>query len=143
MEVPCSRCGATNPADARFCHGCGGPLAPAPALQPAPPGSPFPPPPYAPPPPPPAPPSDNKPVIALILGILGCIMCGPLAAIPGVILARSAMNAIQQGRAPQSGQGMAKAAFYLNIAALVLSVLGCMAFALMSMLGTLPMLMRS
>lgn len=70
---------------------------------------------------PPAQPSSNKPVIALVLGILGLVCCG-LAGIPAIILGRQAAAEGQPG-------GMAKAGEILGYVALALMVLGIILFA--------------
>lgn len=84
----------------------------------------------APPPPPsgspygsplPAQGSSNKPVLALVLGIVGILCCG-LAGIPAIILGRQAAAEGQPG-------GMAKAGEILGYVALGLMVLGIILFA--------------
>jgi hypothetical protein len=75
----------------------------------------------------------NRALIALICAILGFIVCGPFSSVPGIILAKMEMDAIHQGRAPLSGENMAKWAFYLSIAATVFSLLGlCLYWSRMS-----------
>jgi hypothetical protein len=151
-DVKCPRCGGTNPPTAAFCGTCGTQL---PAQQPAVPAESTPPPAWQPPaanqPPPPPPPSGYQvpppayptpgayqPVPgakimgdntkwALGLGIVAFFCCGPVAGVPGIFLAKKDMDEIAAGRAPQLDLGWAKAAFYLNIVALVLFVFGiCM-----------------
>ncbi len=61
---------------------------------------------------------------ALGLGIAALFCCGPFSAIPGIFLAKKDMDEFASGRAPQLNEGSAKGAFYLNIIALILSVLG-------------------
>jgi hypothetical protein len=63
-------------------------------------------------------------MIAMICAVLGFVACGPISSVPGIFLAKAEMDAIRQGRAPQSGENMAKWAFYLSIAATVISILG-------------------
>jgi hypothetical protein len=85
----------------------------------------------APPPPPPQSPygggygqptaSSNKPVWALVCGILGVLCCG-LLGIPAIILGRQAAAEGQPG-------GMAKAGEVLGYVALGLMVLGVILFA--------------
>lgn len=68
---------------------------------------------------------------ALGLGIAAVLCCGPFTGIPGVILAKQDMDEISSGRAPHLNDGWAKGAFYLNIVALILFVLGlCMFWGL-------------
>ncbi len=61
---------------------------------------------------------------ALGLGIAALFCCGPFTAIPGIFFAKKDMDEIAAGRAPQLNEGSAKGAFYLNIIALILSVIG-------------------
>lgn len=65
---------------------------------------------------------------ALGLGIAALFCCGPFTAIPGIFLAKKDMDEFAAGRAPQLNDGLAKAAFYLNIIALGLFVLGICLF---------------
>jgi hypothetical protein len=81
----------------------------------------------APPPPPQSPyggyrpqPTSNKPVWALVCGILGILCCG-LLGIPAVILGRQAAAEGQPG-------GMAKAGEILGYVAIGLMVLGIILF---------------
>lgn len=101
-ENNCSHCGATNAPQAKFCQVCGKPLA---AFTPPPPG-----------------PSSNKALISLILGILSVFCCGPFSGVPGAIVGKMEMDAIKQGRAPQSNMGMAKAGFWISIVGTALSI---------------------
>ncbi|MGA2755150.1 MAG: hypothetical protein ABSE53_15425 [Terracidiphilus sp.] len=61
---------------------------------------------------------------AIGLGIAALFCCGPFTAIPGIFLAKKDMDEFASGRAPQLNEGSAKGAFYLNIIALILSVIG-------------------
>ena len=82
-----------------------------------------PPPPTAPPPAPPAAPSSNRPVIALVLGIIGivcCAICGPIAWYVG----KQELDAIAAGQSPAAGEGMAKSGMILGIVGTVLLVFG-------------------
>jgi hypothetical protein len=64
---------------------------------------------------------------ALGLGAASLFCCGPITGIIGIIFAKQDMDEIAAGRAPQLDEGWAKAAFYLNIAALILFIGGlCM-----------------
>jgi len=60
---------------------------------------------------------------ALGLGIAALFCCGPFTAIPGIFLAKKDMDEFASGRAPQLNEGSAKGAYYLNIIALILSVI--------------------
>jgi hypothetical protein len=65
---------------------------------------------------------------ALGLGVASVFCCGPFTGIPGVILAKQDMDAAATGHAPQLDESWAKVAFYINIAAIVLSVVGLCLF---------------
>lgn len=65
---------------------------------------------------------------AIGLGIAALFCCGPFTAIPGLFLAKNDMDAFASGRAPHLNESSAKLAFYLNVAALVLSVIGLLFF---------------
>src|ERR1700677_927001 len=142
-SISCPHCGAVNPPTSAFCGSCGAPLAAQPPAQPPVPPQPEAPPPpppasltppgsYAPPPPPPPgayPPPvypggkilGDKTKWALGLGAASIFCCGPITGVVGVILAKQDMDDIASGRAPQMDAGWAKAAFYINLAALILS----------------------
>ena len=117
-----------------------------PGEQPA--GSPPPPPPppgQAPPPGPPPPPpasgqvpqpawgsgtppvqprrTNPKATWALILGILGTVLCCLFAGIPAIVLGHQARGEIDSDPEGQEGRGMATAGFVLGIISTVLSVL--------------------
>jgi hypothetical protein len=47
-----------------------------------------------------------------------------IASVPGIFLAKAEMDAIRDRRAPQSGENLAKWAFYLSIAATAIWILG-------------------
>ena len=104
----------------------GGYAAPPPGSVPAPPGV-YPQPPGAYPPgayPPGVQVTGQNTKWALGLGIAALFCCGPFTAIPGIFLAKKDMDEFASGRAPQLNEGSAKGAFYLNIVALILSVIG-------------------
>jgi len=65
---------------------------------------------------------------AIGLGIAGFLCCGPFSTVPGIFLAKKDMDEIAAGRAPNRDEGWAKGAFYLNIIALCLSVIGMCLF---------------
>jgi hypothetical protein len=146
----CPQCGGANEPNAAFCGTCGTPLAtqlpqppsPPASNQPQPPATFAPPPPGAIPAPPgvyPPPPGVYPPIgpgaitgqntkWAIGLGIAALFCCGPFTAIPGLFLAKNDMDAFASGRAPHLNESTAKLAFYLNIAALILSVIGILFF---------------
>jgi hypothetical protein len=69
---------------------------------------------------------NTKWAVGLGIGALFC--CGPLTGVPGIFLAKKDMDEIAAGRAPHLDEGWAKGAYYLNIIALVLFVLGICLF---------------
>jgi hypothetical protein len=132
-ENPCPQCGATNAAQAKFCGSCGAALSP-PAPKP-------------PPPPPnaagsgtqPAPPASSpKAVIALVLGIMSVFCCGPFTGVPAAILGKMEMDAIKQGRSPESNLGMAKAGFWIGIIGTALFILGIVLAIFFGLLSSIP-----
>lgn len=113
LALNCLRCGNTNLNYAQFCAACGSQLNWGQTVGPT-----------------PAPRSGNgRAIIALVLGLAGLFFCG-FTAIPGAILAWVEMQAVREGRAPQSNSGMAKIAFWINIVALVLTVFAVLLMAL-------------
>ena len=129
-ENHCTQCGASNAPQAKFCGSCGGALAPPSPTY------------IAPPPGAPASAksggSSNKAVFSLVLGILSFVCCGPFTGIPGAILGKMEMDAIKQGRAPESNLGMAKAGFWISIAGTVLSILFFILALMFGFLANLP-----
>jgi hypothetical protein len=85
-----------------------------------------------PPPPPPSPygyppaqrPTANNAVTALVLGILGLVLCGPFTAIPAIIVGRNTVREIDASQGRLDGRGMAQAGFVLGIVGTVLAALG-------------------
>ena len=77
-------------------------------------------------------------MFSLILGILSLVCCGPFSGIPGAILGKMEMDAIKQGRSPESNMGMAKAGFWISIVGTALSILGFILAILFGFLANLP-----
>ena len=69
--------------------------------------------------------ASGRAIAALVLSIVALVTCclGLPFGIAGIVLGKMEMNAIQEGRAPQSGETMAKVGFYLGIAATVISLM--------------------
>ena len=134
-ENRCPQCGATNASQAKFCGSCG-------AVIPAPSSSPPPPPAnYIGPNPQPVPPpsaSNSKAVIALVLGIASVFCCGPFTGIPAAIVGKMEMDAIKQGRSPQSNMGMAKAGFWIGIVGTGLFILSFVLMFIFGLFSSLP-----
>lgn len=131
FETTCKQCGAVNTFGSRFCESCGSALAGTPQQEPA---RTLPPPVSVAPPPPNIPPAfpqsagpvtrgsdqQGKAVASLVLGIAGFVACGPFSAIPGMILGKSVMNAVREGRAPASDEALAKVGFYISMGVTIL-----------------------
>jgi zinc-ribbon domain len=160
----CTNCGETNRNEAQFCSKCGNNLHPGftpPSVTEAP-TAPLPPPsvtnnaPYTPPigssypsmntpnntPPsyanytPPLPNSaSGRAIGSLVLAIVSVFTCGPLFAIPAIILAKLEMDAIKSGSASAAGMGIAKAGFWIGIVCTVLYCGGIIFGGLFGMLG--------
>jgi hypothetical protein len=64
-------------------------------------------------------------VTALVLGILGLVMCGPFTAVPAIIVGRNATREIDASHGQLEGRSMAQAGFILGI---VGTVVGALAF---------------
>jgi len=80
--------------------------------------------------------ASGRAIAALVVSIVSLVMCCWPAGIVGIVLGKMEMNAIQEGRAPQSGESMAKVGFYLGIAAVAVSLL----FTALYFLGALASL---
>ncbi len=152
MQKICPSCREVNPAEAAFCRSCATPLgAVAPQApqwgqqQQAPPqwgqqqpgfgNQPFGGPMQAPMSQPMQ--QSNRPLIALILVIAGLLCCGFLTSIPGAILGWMEMNAIKEGRAPQSGMTMSQIAFYGGIVVSILNLIGTVIAVIVMLSGNM------
>jgi hypothetical protein len=102
------------------------PQPPAPAPAPAP-G-------YAYPAPPQRPTAGNA-VTALVLGILGLVMCGPFTAIPAIVVGRKATREIDESQGQLDGRGMAQAGFILGIVGTVVGGLALLFVIFVFVLG--------
>jgi hypothetical protein len=71
----------------------------------------------------PVPPTSGKATAALVLGIVGLVMCGLLAGIPAIILGSQARREIDASQGRLAGRGAAQAGFILGIIGTVLSTL--------------------
>lgn len=97
-------------------------------------------PPNPPPPPPPSPyasgpTSSGNAVTALVLGILGLVMCGPFTAVPAIVVGRRALREIDDAQGRLGGRGMAQAGFVLGIVGTVLGALALLVFLGLFALG--------
>jgi hypothetical protein len=67
--------------------------------------------------------ASGRSIAALVLSIISLLICCMPVGIIGIVLGKMEMNAIQEGRAPRAGEGMAKVGFYLGIVGTALSLL--------------------
>jgi hypothetical protein len=72
----------------------------------------------------------------MVLSLISIVTCGPLLSIPGMILGKSEMNAIAEGRSPIAGETYAKIGFYVGIGVTALSCLGIIAWCVMLVFST-------
>ena len=96
---------------------------------------PPPPSPYAYGPPGPQPATSGSAVTALVLGILGLVMCGPFTAIPAIIVGRNATREIDASQGRLGGRGMAQAGYVLGIIGTVLGGLALLLFIGLLVIG--------
>jgi hypothetical protein len=79
-------------------------------------------------------------VTALVLGILGLVMCGPFTAIPAIIVGRKATREIDASQGRLDGRGTAQAGYILGIVGTVIGGLALLfvifVFALGGLLST-------
>lgn len=156
----CTRCGAQNDDQARFCRNCSQPLtrtaAPQSAPSQRPPASdaPYPgyqggqnpgfqgqqpnlpsnyPPSYASnyPGAPQQPGASGRAIASLVMTLVAVFSCGPLLSIPALILGKQELNAIRAGRAPRAGETLAKIGFYGGIAVTVIYCVGGLLYGLL------------
>lgn len=151
----CTRCGTQNPDDSGFCRNCSSPLTrPASQQQPGVYANPSPYPAPSQPQPPPYPGYQGAPIYqssyagqsaqgsasgraiaSMVLSILGLVMCAFFTSIPGMILGKMEMNAINLGQAPKAGETLAKIGFYVGIAGTVIYCLGGALWGILVSLG--------
>lgn len=96
------------------------------------------------PPPPPGgqAPNKSKAMWSLILSLASIICCcGFWTAIPGVILGKKELNAIEAGTSDPSNRGMAKAGFIIGIISIILTVISLIITLILLATGTLTELM--
>jgi hypothetical protein len=135
----CPNCGSLVDAGVSACSKCGAPVAasaPPPPPQafasaPSPAGfQPLSQPGYG------APLPDVQP-IAIILAAASWVVCGPLASLPAVIIARNDLRAIREGRVNPAGQSQSQLAFWIGAVNLAMYVLLLLAIILFGALGFL------
>ncbi len=143
MTKACPNCNQLNPPEASFCLNCSASLAPAPHIG-------------APPnqqqqwqqPPVGAPVVNQAPVstsgggsgqkatIALVLAIAALVCCGPVAGVPAAIVGWMELDAIKNGRSPESGKWMAQVGLWVGIASSIIHVVLYMIWVLFSAMAS-------
>lgn len=106
----CPRCNAVNASGVQFCSLCASPLSPPPAATPA------------------AKSREASEAFVLCLAIFGLVGCGPISAIPALILARRQRAANPQAQLPI-------ASYWISIIALGFTALTVAAMVLIFALG--------
>ncbi|HEY9435453.1 MAG TPA: DUF4190 domain-containing protein [Blastocatellia bacterium] len=79
--------------------------------------------------------ASGRAITSLVLSLVSIFMCGFLTSIPGMILGKMEMNAIRQGQAPSSGDGIAKAGFYIGLVVTILYGLIILGYIFLIALG--------
>lgn len=79
--------------------------------------------------------ASGRAIASLVLSILGLIACGFLTSIPGLILGKMEMNAINAGEAPRAGETIAKIGFYVGIAGTAIYCLLGIVWGILMMVG--------
>ena len=59
--------------------------------------------------------ASGRAITAMVLSITGILLCGFFTCIPGMILGKMEMTAIDEGRAPIAGSGFAKTGYYAGM----------------------------
>lgn len=54
-------------------------------------------------------------VVALVLGIVSWVLCGPFFSVPGAIVAKIELGKIQRGESPAAGKTIATVGFWLSV----------------------------
>ncbi|MEJ7833921.1 MAG: DUF4190 domain-containing protein [Nocardioides sp.] len=73
-------------------------------------------------------PNNSSAVVALVLGILSFVACGPFTGIPAIFVGRSAIRQIDQSGGREGGRGLAQAGLWLGVANTVLAALVVVGF---------------
>jgi hypothetical protein len=116
----CTQCGSELTAGARFCAACGQavPEESDRPVQAFPGGTVV-----------HSPPTDGQAVAALVLGILGLVMCPVICSIIAIILGKISQRKIEESGGTLGGLGMAKAGWILGIIGVVVGILWIVIFA--------------
>lgn len=87
------------------------------------------------PPIPHVPPNDVYAVWSLVLGIVGILCCGLLAAIPAIVLAVQSKKRIAASNGEMKGDGLAQAGFILGVVGVALSAIGLIVALALTLAG--------
>lgn len=68
----------------------------------------------------PPPPAGGMAIASLVLGIIAWTGCGVFMAIPGAILGKMELNAIERGESSPQGKTLAQIGFWLSVANLIM-----------------------
>jgi uncharacterized protein DUF4190 len=79
--------------------------------------------------------ASGRAVISMILSIISPFTCWLLLSIPGMILGKMEMNAIQNGQASKAGEIFAKIGFYVGLVVTALSLVIPVLWLLMKAIG--------
>jgi hypothetical protein len=134
----CTRCGSSNQDEAQFCRRCGESIIKPGASRPQTEEVSYTlprfsqPPAYQPyqgyqsnlPAPPATAGASGRAVASMILTLVSLFTCGPFLSIPGLILGKLELGAIERGLASPAGSTFAKIGYYGGIAVTLLSCLG-------------------
>ncbi|MDL1872456.1 DUF4190 domain-containing protein [Deltaproteobacteria bacterium PRO3] len=75
-----------------------------------------------------APKNNTKAIMALVLGILSLLCCGFFAGIPAIIVGRSEVKAIDEGRGDPANRNLAQIGWILGLVGTVLSAIGALVY---------------
>lgn len=79
--------------------------------------------------------ASGKAIAALILGILSLVCCGFFTGIPAILVGKSEMTAIREGRSATAGESVAKIGYILGMIGTVLTCLAILAYVALFALG--------
>ncbi len=83
-------------------------------------------------------PTSSKAIITLVLGILSLSCCGFFSGIPAIILGKSELNAIAEGRSPANNKPLANIGMILGIIGTSLSIVGSIIYIILMTLINIP-----
>ncbi|KAB2842341.1 DUF4190 domain-containing protein, partial [bacterium] len=72
--------------------------------------------------------NNTKAIMALVLGILSLLCCGFFAGIPAIIVGRSEVKAIDEGRGDPANRNLAQIGWILGLVGTILSAIGALVY---------------